>query len=122
MYFAPGVAWVALALGAGCTSPWERYEDSLYTSLKVPGPEAYARHAELLGEVVEEAEAARRTPPPGILAEYGFYLARAGRTAESKKYFAAEKQAYPESATFVESLERTVEGHRAFTTPAEAKP
>ena len=111
-----------LLLCIGCSSPWERYEDSLYLSLRVPGRDAYLEHAELLGEIVEEFESAERTPPPGVYAEYGLYLARVGRAAEAGRYFAAEMQAYPESAVFVAALERSVEGRRAFVAPREEGP
>ncbi len=98
----------------GCAESWTMYEDSLYESLRVPGKESYSRHAELLGKIVEERQRAGRKPPPGVLAEYGLYLARTGRTQDAARYFRAEKEAYPESAAFVTAMERTIEGHGAF--------
>ena len=76
MGFCPSaLRWLAplsIALLSGCASAWSMYEDSLYQTLVVPGPEAYAEHADLLGRIVEESRQAGETPPPGILAEYGF--------------------------------------------------
>jgi hypothetical protein len=108
--------WLLLVsvLCAGCAESWTVYEDSLYESLRVPGKESYASHAELLGRIVEEREQAGRKPPPGVFAEYGMYLARTGRTQDAARYFRAEKEAYPESATFVSAMERAIEGRRAF--------
>jgi hypothetical protein len=106
------VACAVAALTGGCGVPaWQRYEESLYTSLKVPGPETYAEHTQLLAEVLAEAQAENRTPPPGVFAEYGFYLARTGRASEAKRYFEAEK-----------AVERTIEGQRAFSKPEQEKP
>ena len=105
----------AAGILCGCSNPWEEYEDSLYRSLKVPGAEVYAEHTDLLRQVVAQFQDEGRKPPPGVLAEYGFYLARVGKPVEAKKYFRAEMAAYPESAVFVTVLERTIEGRRAFT-------
>ncbi len=99
----------------GCANPYDYYEDSLYSALRVPKQEVYTEHAELLGEIVEYYQERDQKPPPGILAEYGFYLARVGRTEEAKRYFAAERQVYPESAVFMTVLERTINGGRPFT-------
>jgi hypothetical protein len=104
----------AACAASGCFDPWIDYEESLYASLRVPGPESYASHSDLLGEVVTYYEEKGRKPPPGILAERGLYLARLGRTDEAKRYLKAEVEAYPESARFVAALERIIEGHRAF--------
>lgn len=109
------LALVSLCILGGCASnPWERYEDSLYESMRVPGPQVYEQHTDLLGEIVEYYGDRERKPPPGVLAEYGFYLARTGKADQAPRYFQAEKEAYPESAVFVTVLERSIEGRRAF--------
>jgi hypothetical protein len=120
-------AWIRLlataslmvVLVAGCADPWAEYEDSLYGALRVPGDESYAGHTELLGDVVRQFEDEDRKPPPGILAEYGFYLARLGRTDDARRYLSAEVAEYPESARFVAALTRIIEGHRAFQPGSE---
>ena len=111
-----GVASALLlaALAPGCSDPWARYEGSLYEALRVPGRETYEQHAALLGEVVAHSREEGRTPPPGVQAEYALYLARTGRPDEAKRLLRAEVASYPESAQFVEALERVLEGHRAF--------
>lgn len=113
-----GIALIAVGsfcIAGGCSSPWDRYEDSLYEALKVPQPEVYARHADLLRGISEYYEAEARKPPPGVLAECGLYLARLGRIEEARRYLRAETEAYPESAVFMAALERAIEGHGAFT-------
>jgi hypothetical protein len=115
----PRVALVFLALVSmlalsGCRSAWSEYDDSLYEAFRSPGPEAYKAHSELLRRVIEESESDKGIPPPGVYAEYGYYLARLGRAAEAKKYFKAEVGAYPESAAFCQVLERMVEGKNAL--------
>lgn len=108
-------SWLFVLAASGCASAWSEYDDSLYRALRAPGRESAAAHAELLGRIVGESRSAGRRPPPGILAEYGIYLARTGRASEAKRCFEAEKEAYPESATFVAILERLTEGRRSFS-------
>jgi hypothetical protein len=108
------LAVLALFSVPGCADPWAAYEDSLYKALRVPGAAAYGEHADVLRQFVESYEGKNQKPPPGIHAEYGFYLARLGKAEEARRQFKAEMEAYPESAAFVAALERTVEGHRAF--------
>lgn len=113
------LAVLAVGSALGCADPWDEYESSLYEALRVPGPATHGRHVEVLRQFVERYEEEGKKPPPGILAECGFYLARLGRAEEAGKYFKAEKVAYPESAAFVTALERTIGGHRAFQPDAD---
>jgi hypothetical protein len=99
---------------SGCASAWSEYDDSLYETLETPGPETYEAHSEILRRVIEESESGTRKPPPGVYAEYGYYLSRLGRAGEAKKYFRAEAGAYPESAVFCQILERMAQGKKAL--------
>ena len=114
---------VSICILGGCASdPWEWYEDSLYESMRVPSADVYEQHTALLGEIVEYYGERERKPPPGVLAEYGFYLARTGKADQARGYLQAEKEAYPESAVFVTVLERSIEGRRAFQPDSTGKP
>ena len=110
-----GLRRLAVILGcaltlSGCQPAWLRYENSVYASIKESNQEAFAAHAVLLKEVIEEREAEGRKPPPGVCAEYAYYLARLGRGEESHTYLAKEVLYYPESRVFVAALERLIAG------------
>lgn len=51
----------------------------------------------------------RETVPPGVCADYGYLLARAGRVDEGKAFLQKEKELYPESAQFVDSIIRKID-------------
>ena len=46
--------------------------------------------------------------PPGVYAELGFNYADKGNNVEAIKYFELEKNTYPESAKFMDSLIKSV--------------
>lgn len=51
----------------------------------------------------------RETIPPGVCADYGYLLVRAGRVEGGKSFLKKEKELYPESARFVDSILRKIE-------------
>lgn len=51
----------------------------------------------------------RETVPPGVCADYGYLLVRAGRVEEGKAFLKKEKELYPESARFVDSIIKKIE-------------
>ena len=100
-----------LILLAGCASdPWERHDDSLYQYLKYATPESREGHVELLGRVVSWNRDAGRTPPPGVMAEYGYFLALQGEQAKALEALDEEARLYPEAAPFVGALRSMVRG------------
>jgi hypothetical protein len=109
-------------LMAGCASSWERYDESLYLSIKEATPEAYESHARLLAAIIAESYESGVKPPPGICAEYAFYLARLQRPKEGEVYLAKEVEYYPESQTFVAVLKRLMEGANNVIAPKPATP
>lgn len=95
----------------GCrTSAWERYELSLYEHVRVPNEETLAVHASTLKQVIEEAEANGRKPPPGMCAEYAHILARRGDASGSRAFLEREVDAYPESASFTAVVGKLLSG------------
>ena len=111
-------------VATGAERPVELELDSgviLYVTLKEPREETFEEHSQLLSDVIESYESREQKPPPGVLAEYAFYLARLGETEEANRYFKAEMEAYPESAIFVTSLERMMQGQGAFSAEPNAE-
>jgi len=105
----PGLAGFIIL--TSCASPWERYDESLYSLLKNATPEAVEDHIELLGEIVTGAEEKGEKPPPGVCAEYGYRLAtQKGELDKGLKQLDKETGYYPESELFVLALKRSVSG------------
>ena len=95
-----------LALGLGCQAPrqryqWGDYEASLYKLAKDPGSlDAYG--AGLLAQIGKGEPT--RSVPPGIYAEYGYYLLEKRQNPESILYFQKEKDAWPEAGAFMDRM------------------
>jgi hypothetical protein len=105
------LAALAVALLAGCASdPYGRYPDSLYDVISDGTVESRADHVELLSEIVTYHDELGTPPPPGVLAELAWYRASLGDLDQVSRLLALEKKNYPESAKFVEAVERSILG------------
>jgi hypothetical protein len=93
----------------GCASPakynWGGYENSLYQYYKDP-TKADELSAALM-ETIQGAEKTQGTVPPGIYAEYGYLLIQQGKAKEAVPYFEKEKNKWPESTYFMDSMIKT---------------
>ncbi len=90
---------------AGCASSgayqWGNYESGLYGYYKSPNSQtAFTTN---LAEDLATAETAGKVPP-GLFAEYGFLMLKAGKNEEARRYFLKEQQKWPEARTFMETL------------------
>jgi hypothetical protein len=100
-------ATLALLLAAACqSSKWDQYPGSLYTVLREETPAAVRAHRDLLGGLLDEAERGGRRPPPGMSAEFAYYCWLLGARDEARAAIDRERALYPESARFLEVLER----------------
>lgn len=55
-------------------------------------------------KMIERFESGRSKLPPGIYAEYGYFLVASGKTDEGVEMFQKEKQLYPQSHVFMDRL------------------
>ncbi len=105
------VGSLALALGlllGSCQGPgrygWAGYEDSVYSVTINPA------EADVDAEIVRLNETLQRTAdkgqlvPPGLHAHLGLLYSLAGDTGNATAAFLAEKELYPESATFIDGV------------------
>lgn len=104
------ISALALSASACSSDPWVGYEESLYSSLQAPSPEATAARAEFLEEVVERAESRGTRPPPGFAAECALYQIRRGRPDRAREFLDLEVRHYPESEKLVSALRRLAAG------------
>ena len=97
-----------LSLLFGCASntkhDWGDYSDELYTYYKDPTAEEQAELLQELTEIFARAEKKGAIPPPGLYAEYGTFLFQGGDLEGAVVYYQKEKNAWPESTQFMDSL------------------
>lgn len=95
----PALLWTA------CKPPemyhWGKYEDSLYRIAKDPA--AMDRYGENLLVQINAAEGLNKVPP-GIYAEYGYFLLARKRGDEAVVFFRKEKERWPESAVLMDRM------------------
>ncbi|MDZ4299002.1 MAG: DUF4810 domain-containing protein [Moraxellaceae bacterium] len=96
---------LSVALISGCaTQPgyyWGQYEQSLYSYYANPAKSAELSAA--LASDISYAEEIKRVPP-GLYAEYGYLMLESGMPRKAAFYFNKEKELWPESAQFMNTL------------------
>lgn len=104
--------FVTLLLGFGCAKKglyqWQGYSSSLYTYKKNLDDKSYAGHKKVLEKIIEECGKHDNRVPPGIYCEYGYMLAKEGKSKEALTYFDQEEKTYPESAVMINALKNMV--------------
>lgn len=105
----------AIALTAGCASNtvqplygWEGYQPLVYEHLKSTGNVAPEKQLATLEEAQQKMAQRGHALPPGYRAHMGMLYAKAGQADQSAEAIAAEKAHFPESATFMDFLLRTL--------------
>lgn len=72
---------------------------------RTSGRRSKRRKAEKLlreyARIIQEPKGTRKTPPPGICAEYGYVLLKQGKKEEGLALLKREIELYPESANFI---------------------
>lgn len=104
------VVIAAMGLAACSSGPkynWGNYQETLHDYYADPaGGPAYA--ADLDG--ILAAESKGKKVPPGIYAEAGYMALSQGDTQRAVDLFTREKNAWPESATFMEKAIQNARG------------
>jgi hypothetical protein len=108
------VLWLPLAvtgvLLAGCaantsTPPlyqWDGYQPQVYEYFKAQTTPQ--QQLDALEKALQEIRAKGNKPPPGFHAQLGMLYASVGNGQAAQQEFQAEKQAFPESSTYMDFL------------------
>ncbi len=93
----------------GCYTPkgmyyWGNYSSTLYDLKKNPGEETFEKHKIQLSNIIETCEKREQPVPPGVYAEYGYMLLKAGNETDGMTFLNKEETTYPESTSFIERL------------------
>lgn len=84
---------------------WSDYTNTTYTYIKSGNEEDIDSILEIYQKIIDgQSDTIRQTVPPGVCADYGFLLIRAGQIEEGKELLLREKELYPESEMFVDSI------------------
>lgn len=99
------ISALALLTCVACAPPtlyhWGNYENSLYQLMKEPT--SLTKYGESLHEQITSAES-RGKVPPGVYAEYGYYLLTTQNNNDAIIWFEKEKLKWPESAFFMDKM------------------
>ena len=88
---------------------WYDTEDAAYTYTKRQTEKELERAMQQYKLVITKQTGLRGVVPPGINAEYGYLLYKAGKKDEGLTLLKAEMETYPESATFISRIVKQLE-------------
>jgi hypothetical protein len=90
---------------------WSSYQWSAYSGNQITrgGPES-KRFEETLKRILERSDAAKRKPPPGVAAEYGYLCFQRGEMDTAVQHFEREAREWPESEVFMRRMVERARG------------
>ena len=99
---------------ASCTTQktlysWYDSEDATYNYTKKATEEALQKAMVQYEKVISKQNGTRKVVPPGVNAEYGYLLYKAGKKEEGLALLRAEIKAYPESENFISKIIKQLE-------------
>lgn len=118
------VMMIALTMlfSVGCASSgryyWGDYEQTLHASYT--NPEEYDAFVKHLSTIMVKAEERGNTVPPGVAAEYGFALYRAGQFDQAVVFLRREADSWPQSAILMNRLIDAIEQDDSESSDREA--
>jgi hypothetical protein len=83
---------------------WGEYSSTLYDFKKDPSEKTLEAHKKQLLLIIEESGKKNKKAPPGVNAEYAYFLLKEGKEADGMEYLEREKTLYPESTIFIERI------------------
>lgn len=109
-----GIILLVLSL-AGCKKQgifyWGDYSKTYYDEMKKPCEDTSAAHLKTLETIIEQSRVKNLAVPPGVHAEYGFIMLKAGKTDVAIANFEQEKARYPESRVLMDRLISSATSH-----------
>lgn len=81
---------------------WGEYENIIYSQYQEPGKATPEYQIEKLQADIQIARSNHQPLPPGFYAHLGYQYLQIGKAAEARKYFTAEKRAFPESTVLMD--------------------
>ena len=88
---------------------WYNSEDATYQYTKRASEEKLAEAMAQYKKVITMQKGARKVVPPGVNAEYGYLLVKAGQKEEGMTLLKEEIALYPESEKFISRIIKQLE-------------
>lgn len=88
---------------------WYKSEDATYTYTKRGTEKTLTEAMTQYEKVIRKQKGVRKVVPPGVNAEYGYLLYKAGKKEEGLTLLRAEIKAYPESESFISRIIKQLE-------------
>lgn len=89
---------------------WGDYEETSYKIVKGNEENDVQKFMKALQDVSEHPEKSSSGKiPPGVCADFAFFLMKQGKVGEGKLWLIREKELYPESAVFVDKILKMAE-------------
>ena len=90
---------------------WGDYSETYYDEMKNPCEATGAAHLKSLETIIVQSKAKNLVVPPGVHAEYGYIMLKAGKADVAIASFEQEKAIYPESRVLMDRLITTATTH-----------
>lgn len=88
---------------------WYNYEDATYQYSKKRTDELKVKMMEQYLKMAQNQKGIRGVVPPGLNAEYGFFLCMEGKKEEGLNFLREEIKLYPESETYISRIIKQLE-------------
>ena len=98
---------IAFAVSS-CATPglysWNKYEQASYNYLKKADEKSIDQIMKQYQKIIKKQKGTRKTTPPGMYADYGFFLIQRGDIKNGKVNLNKEISLYPESKVFIDRI------------------
>lgn len=103
----------AVVLGGCVVTPslynWNKYNDRSYSFLKNADDASRDGLLAVYESIINNPTGTRNLPPPGVMADYGFFLIQMNEVEKGRILLQKEMATYPESRRFVERILKMLE-------------
>jgi hypothetical protein len=83
---------------------WNKYNDRSYNYLKNADEMSMEGLLAVYELIINNPKGTRNVPPPGVMADYGFFLIQKNEVEKGRELLEKEMLTYPESRPFVERI------------------
>ena len=83
---------------------WDKYQQASYNYLKKADAKSVDKIMKQYQKIIKKQKGTRKVTPPGMYADYGFFLIQRGNLKKGKINLNKEISLYPESKIFIDRI------------------